>query len=78
MKIYKWCEYSTDKGDWIRTHEKFLRPDDIAFLEDAATHQYFKVVSMPYIIPASLEYTIDLQPIDGKENNLQFNEMVIK
>jgi hypothetical protein len=70
MSLYKWCEvpmkseYSSYKGDWILTHQKFLRPGDIVFVSDAEVHKHFKAVSMPYQVPETLKWTIDLEPIE--------------
>jgi hypothetical protein len=62
-------EFSSYKGDWVRTHQKFCRPGDIVFIDDKElpeTGQHFEVVNMPYQVPATLEWSIDLQPIEWK------------
>ena len=70
MKLWKWCEIrpksynnSSYKGEWVRTHQRFCRPDDVVFVEtDHGDKHHFVVRSMPY--KGDNEWTIDLQPVE--------------
>jgi len=63
--VYKWCEPNTMqrtlegsvKGQWIRSHIKFLRGGDVFKIPEAGE---FLAVSDPYFNPALKEFDIKM------------------
>jgi hypothetical protein len=59
--VYKWCEPNIMegpvKGQWIRSHIKFLRGGDVFKIPEAGE---FLAVSDPYFNPSLKEYDIKM------------------